>query len=46
MNQKLDQVGKSIDGLPERKRLLAKPGSSEEPGAFGGAKLADAIALQ
>ena len=43
VNKKLDQVGKSIDGLLE-KRMLAKPGSSEELGAFK-SKLADAIAF-
>ena len=43
VNQKLDQVGRSIDGLLE-KRMLAKPGSSEELGAFK-SKLADAIAF-
>ena len=43
VNQKLDQVGRNIDNLLER-RMLAKPGSPEELGYFK-TKLADAIAF-
>ncbi len=43
VNQKLDQVGKSMNKLVEQ-RMLAKPGSSEELGAFK-SKVADAIAF-
>ena len=43
VNQKLDQVGRNIDSLLER-RMLAKPGSAEELGYFK-TKLADAIAF-
>ena len=43
LNKKLDQVGRNIDSLLER-RMLAKPGSAEELGYFK-TKLADAIAF-
>jgi len=43
VNEKLDQAGRNIDSLLER-RMLAKPGSADELGAFK-SKLADAIAF-
>ena len=43
VNEKLDQAGRNIDSLLER-RMLAKPGSADELGAFK-SKLADFIAF-